>query len=86
MLLERLSGTESQENLPLAHSSMSGLEGTLQRATPSPSPTPLEIDEDLACFPHTPSDSVHYEITEAIFSPKDQINRTIILCHAILRY
>jgi hypothetical protein len=67
---------------------MLGPEGELLPG-PEPSPTPLEIEEDLAYFPPSPPDTVaeiQHEIMEAISPPPTQINGTITLCHAILRY
>ena len=70
---------------------MSGFEGAVSHyedASASPSPTPSQIDADLARFPPSPADSevVRHEIMEATASPPDQINGTITLCKAILCY
>ena len=90
-LLERISGPSNLAHTPSPQSSMSGFEGAVSRykdTTASPSPTPSQIDEDLACFPPSPADSevVHTQIIEATEPPPDQINGTIALCKAILRY
>jgi hypothetical protein len=66
---------------------MSGPEGELV-PPPEPSPTPSEIERDLARFPPSPPESediqhVEYEST----APQiDQIRGTIALCRAIRRY
>ena len=70
---------------------MSGFEGVVSRyedASASPSPTPSQINADLACFPPSPADSeaVRYQVMEATTPPLDQINGTIALCKAILCY
>ena len=70
---------------------MSGFEGAVscyEDASASPSPTPSQIDADLAHFPPSPADSevVRHEIMEATALPPDQINGTIALCKAILCY
>ena len=68
---------------------MSGFEGAVNHyETNSPSPTPSQIDADLAHFPPSPADSevVRYQIMEATAPPPDQINSTIVLCKAILQY
>ena len=70
---------------------MSGFEGAVshyENASASPSPTPSQIDADLACFPPSPANSevVRYQIMEATNPPPDQINSTIALCKAILHY
>ena len=70
---------------------MSGFEGAVscnEDASTSPSPTPSQINADLAHFPPSPADSevVRYQIMEATAPPADQINGTIALCKAILRY
>jgi hypothetical protein len=66
---------------------MSGLEGDVL-PSPEPSPTPSEIDRDLARFPPSPPESEeiqHVELEVAI-PPIEQINGTIALCRAIRRY
>jgi hypothetical protein len=88
MLLKRLSIPEDQGSRPSTCSSMSAFKGTLHQPVASPSHTPSEIDADLAHFPLSPSDSTahQYELLKAINPPEEQINGTITLCHAILRY
>ena len=90
-LLERISGPSGLAHTPSPQSSMSGFEGAVscyEDASASPSPTPSQIDADLAHFPPSPADSevVRHEIMEATASLPDQINGTIALCKAILRY
>ena len=88
-LLERISGPSSLAHTPSPQSSMSGFEGAvIHYESNSPSPTPSQIDTDLACFPPSLADSevVHYQVMEATTPPPDQINGTIALCKAILRY
>ena len=88
-LLERISSPSSLAHTPSPQSSMSGFEGAVIRyESNSPSPTPSQIDTDLARFPPSPADSevVHYQVMEATTPPPDQINGTITLCKAILRY
>jgi hypothetical protein len=67
---------------------MSGLEEDLLPAS-EPSPTPSEIDRDLAQFPPSPPESTaeaqHVELKAAL-PPNEQINGTITLCQAIRRY
>ena len=70
---------------------MSGFEGAVscyENTSASPSPTPSQIDADLTRFPPSPADSeiVRAQIIEATEPPPDQINGTIALCKAILRY
>jgi hypothetical protein len=67
---------------------MSGPKGELL-PIPEPSPTPSEIEEDLACFSPSPPNlvaEIQHKITEAIAPPPTQINGMITLCHAILWY
>ena len=90
-LLERISGPSGLAHTPSPQSSMSGFEGAVSRyedASTSPSPTPSEIEADLTRFPPSPADSevVRTQIIEATTPPPDQINGTIALCKAILRY
>ena len=90
-LLERISSPSGLAHTPSPQSSMSGFEGAVSHnedASTSPSPTPSQIDANLACFPPSPADSevVCYQIMEATMPPADQINGTIALCKAILRY
>jgi hypothetical protein len=66
---------------------MMGLEGSLLLPK-EPSPTPSEIDRDLALFPPSPPESEeiqHIEYKAALPQP-DQINGTIALCWAICCY
>ena len=70
---------------------MSGFKGVVSRyedASASPSPTPSQIDADLAHFPPSPADSevIRHQVMEATAPPPDQINSTIALCKAILCY
>jgi hypothetical protein len=68
-------------------SSMSGPEGELLPPS-EPSPTPSEVERDLARFPPSPPESEatqHIEY-EAITPQIDQIRGTIALCQAIRRY
>jgi hypothetical protein len=68
-------------------SSMSGLEGELPPLA-EPSPTPSEIDRDLACFPPSPleSEEIQHNELESAVPPREQINGTIALCRAIHHY
>jgi hypothetical protein len=68
-------------------SSMSGPEGSLLLPS-EPSPTPSEIDRDLARFPPSPpeSEETHHDEYEATLPREEQIKATITLCQAIHRY
>ena len=88
-LLERISSPSSLAHTLSPQSSILGFEGAVSRyKSGSPSPTPSEINANLARFPPSPADSeaVRYQIMEATEPPPDQINSTIALCKAILRY
>jgi hypothetical protein len=68
-------------------SSMSGPEGDLL-PTSEPSPTPSEVNRDLARFPPSPPESenaqhIEYEVA---MPQESQIKGTIALCRAIRRY
>jgi hypothetical protein len=66
---------------------MSGPEGDLLPPA-EPSPTPSEIDRDLARFPPSPpeSEEIQHVEFEATVPPREQINGIIALCQAIHRY
>ena len=91
-LLERISGPEGQENTPSPQSSLSGFEGAVSRYTPHhspmPTPTPSEVEADLARFPPSPpkSATLQAEITESTHPPRSQLDATVALCKAIFYY
>ena len=89
-LLKRISRPEGQENMPSPQSSLLGFKGTVSCYTPhhSPTPTPSEVEADLAHFPPSPpeSNTLQAEILEATHPPRAQIDTIVALCKAIFYY
>ena len=86
---KRISSPSSLAHTLSPKSSISGFKGAVSRYEPaSPSPTPSQINANLAQFPPSSanSEAIHYQIIEDTAPPLDQINGTIALYKAILQY